>query len=210
MGRFSRKKIRVSGFFAGLINGISGGGYGAVSTTGLISSGVKTSIAIGSTVLAETVVALAGALLYLFFVQDVNLEIILPLLVGGLIATPIGALTTKRSPSKKLGAAISIVVIFLGISSAYINSEALVLGFVSAALILITYHLKMVGHRRIQIGLGGINFGIGSILLVFAYFFQTGMIQFYIAPVFEGFLFWYLLLVAVIFILAGILDFSVN
>lgn len=207
MGRFSKRKISISGFFAGLINGISGGGYGAVSTTGLISSGVKTSIAIGSTVLAETVVALAGALLYLFFVQDVNLWVIIPLLAGGLIATPIGALTTKRSPSKKLGATISIVVIFLGISSAYVRSEALVLGFVSAALILITYHLKMIGHKRIQIGIGGINFGVGISLLVFAYLFQTNIIQFIVVPFFEGILFWYLIIIGLIFVIAGILDF---
>lgn len=209
MGRFSKRKISISGFFAGLINGISGGGYGAVSTTGLISSGVKTNIAIGSTVLAETVVALAGALLYLFFVQDINLEVIVPLLVGGLIATPIGALTTKRSPSKKLGAAISVVVIFLGISSAYVRSEALVLGFVSASLILIIYHLKMIGYKRIQIGIGGINFGVGVILLVLAYLFHTNTIPFIVAPFLEGILFWYLIVVGLVFIIAGILDSSV-
>jgi uncharacterized membrane protein YfcA len=210
MGKYSRKKISISGFFAGLINGISGGGYGAVSTTGLISAGVKTRIAIGSTVLAETFVALTGVLLYLFFIRDVNWDIILALLLGGLIATPIGALTTKKSPSKKLGAVIAVLVILLGASSAIVRSEALVLGFVSAALILITYHFKMVGHRRIQIGMGGINLGIGACTFLFAYLYQTNVVLFNLATLFEGVIFWYLIFVGGIFVVAGILDFIVD
>jgi len=208
MGRYSRKKIRVSGFFAGLINGISGGGYGAISTTGLISAGVKTHIAIGSTVLAETVVALTGVLLYSYFIRDVNWGIILALLVGGLIATPIGALTTKRSPSKKLGGVIAVIVISLGASSAYVRSEALVLGLVSAALVLITYHFKMVGYGRIQIAMGGINLGIGAFIISLAYLYQTNAVLFNVPTLFEGVLFWGLIFVGGIFILAGILDVS--
>jgi uncharacterized membrane protein YfcA len=188
MGRYSRKKIRLSGFFAGLINGISGGGYGAVSTTGLISAGVKTRIAIGSTVLAETAVALTGSLLYFYFIQDVNWEIILVLLAGGLIATPIGALTTKRSPSKKLGGVIAVIVIFLGVSSAYVRSEALVLGIVSA------------------IAMGGINLGIGALIISLIYLYQTNAMLFNVATPFEGVLFWYLIFIGGISILAGILD----
>jgi uncharacterized membrane protein YfcA len=209
-GRYSGKKISLSGFFAGLINGISGGGYGAVSTTGLISSGIKTHIAIGSTVLAETVVALSGVVLYLFFLQTVNWEIIIALIVGGLIATPIGALTTKRSPSKKLGAIIAVVVILLGVSSAVVRSEALVLGFVSAALILITYHFKMVGHRRIRIGMGGANLGLGALILWFAYLYQTNAWLLNVVILFEDILFWYLIFAGIVFIIAGILDFLVD
>jgi uncharacterized membrane protein YfcA len=191
-----------------LINGISGGGYGAVSTTGLISAGVKTRIAIGSTVLAETVVALTGVLLYFFFIRDVNWGIILTLLVGGLIATPIGALTTKRSPSKKLGGVIAVIVILLGASSAYVRSEALVLGLVSAALILITYHFKMVGHRRIRIGMGGINLGIGAFIISLVFLYQTNAVLFNVATQFEGILFWYFIFIGGISIVAGILDVS--
>ena len=193
-----------------MINGISGGGYGAISTTGLISAGIKTNIAIGSTVLAETVVALTGVILYLFFIQAVNWELIIALIVGGLIATPIGALTTKRSPSKKLGAIVAIIVILLGVSSAIVRSEALVMGLVSAVLILITYHFKMVGHRRIRIGMGGINLGIGAIIICFAYLFQANAVLFNIITIFKDAFFWYLIFSGIIFIIAGILDFSVN
>jgi len=206
MGEYSRKKISISGFFAGLINGISGGGYGAVSTTGLLSSGVKTRIAIGSTVFAETVVALTGVLFYMFFIQNINWELIFALLMGGIISTPIGVLTTKRSPSKKLGVAIAVLVIFLGASSAYVRSEALALGFVSAALVLIIYHFKMLGHRRIQIGVGGINLGIGVCTFLFAYLFQTNAVLFNLTALFEGVIFWYLIFIGGIFVVAGILD----
>ena len=143
MGSFSQNKIRISGLLAGFINGISGGGYGAISTTGLISSGITASIAVGSTVLSETVVALSGILLYASLLREVDLGITLALLIGGAIATPIGALTTKSSPSKKLGAVIGIIVIFLGVASAYVRFEALILGVVSIALVLIIYHFKI-------------------------------------------------------------------
>lgn len=208
MGSYSRKKVSVSGFFAGLVNGISGGGYGAVSTTGLISAGVKTRIAIGSTVLAETVVALSGFLLYLFFIRDVSWELILALLVGGLIATPLGALTAKKSPSKKLGAIIAVIVILLGASSACVRSEALVLGFVSAALILIIYHFKMLGHKRIRIGMGGINFGIGVFLALLTYLYQTNGSPFNTATLFDEILLFCFIFMTGVFIAAGILHFT--
>jgi len=210
MGRYSPNKIRVSGFFAGFTNGVSGGGYGAISTTGLISAGVKTHIAVGSTVLAETAVALSGALLYFYLLGEVDLGLILPLLVGGAVATPIGALTTKKSPSRKLGAIIGVLVMSLGASSAYVRSEALVLGLVSVVLVLITYHFKMVGYLRLRVAMGGVNLGIGAFIISLVCLNHTGVLPFYVpAPLAELF-FWGLISVGAIFITAGILGVSVR
>ncbi|MFX0200561.1 MAG: sulfite exporter TauE/SafE family protein, partial [Candidatus Hodarchaeota archaeon] len=69
IGRYSQNKIRVYGFFAGFANGISGGGYGAISVTGLVSAGVDARVAVGSTVLSETVVALGGSCYTLLFYE---------------------------------------------------------------------------------------------------------------------------------------------
>lgn len=209
-GRYSPNKIRVSGFFAGFTNGISGGGYGAISTTGLISAGVKTNIAVGSTVLAETAVALSGVLLYSYLLREVKLGVALPLLIGGAIATPIGALTTKRSPSRKLGAVIGTIVMSLGASSACVRSEALVLGFVSIALVLIIYHFKMVGYLRLRVALGGVNLGIGAFMISLIYLNQTGAVPFYVPQPLMGLFFWSLISVGAIFIMAGILGVSVR
>ncbi|NIW16144.1 hypothetical protein GWN19_01720, partial [Candidatus Bathyarchaeota archaeon] len=66
IGSYSKNKIRISGFLAGFTNGVSGGGYGAINTTGLILGGVDPSAAVGSTLLSEAAVALFGITLYGF------------------------------------------------------------------------------------------------------------------------------------------------
>ena len=210
MGRYSRNKIRVSGFFAGFTNGISGGGYGAISTTGLISAGVNAPVAVGSTVLSETAVALSGVLLYSYLLRDVNWGVTLVLLIGGAIATPIGALTTKSSPSRKLGAVIGVIVMSLGVSSAYVRSEALVLGIVSVASVLIIYHFKMMGYLRLRVAMGGVNLGIGAFIISLVYLNQTGAVPFFVPPPLAGLFFWGLISVGAIFIMAGILGVSVR
>jgi len=210
MGGYSRNKIRVSGFLAGFTNGVSGGGYGAISTTGLISAGVDSRVAVGSTVLSETAVSLSAVLLYYCLLREVNWGVTFALLIGGAIATPFGALTTKSSPSKKLGIAIGIIVMSLGASSAYVRSEALVLGLVSVALVLIIYHFKMVGHLRLRVAIGGINLGIGAFIISLIYLNQTGGLPFYMPPQLATLFFWGLISVSAIFFMAGILGVSVR
>lgn len=210
MGRYSPNKIRVSGFFAGLANGISGGGYGAISTTGLISAGVDSRVAVGSTVLSETAVSSSAVLLYFYLLREVNWGVTLALLIGGAIATPIGALTTRSSPSRKLGVVIGVIVVSLGASSAYVRSEALVLGLVSVALVLIIYHFKMVGHLRLRVAMGGVNLGIGAFIISLIYLNQTGGVPFYVPPPLAGLFFWGLISVGTIFIMAGILGVSIK
>ncbi len=208
MGRYSPNKIRFSGFFAGFTNGISGGGYGAISTTGLISAGIDSRVAIGSTVLSETAVSLSAVLLYYYLLPEVNWGVTLALLIGGAIATPIGALTTKSSPSRKLGAVIGVIVMSLGASSAYVRSEAIVLGLVSIALVLIIYHFKMVGHLRLRVAMGGINLGLGAFMIWLVYLNQRGTALFYMPPSLAEVFSWGLISVGAIFIMAGILGIS--
>ncbi len=208
MGVYSPNKIRVSGFFAGFTNGISGGGYGAISTTGLVSAGIDTKVAIGSTVISETVVALSGVLFYSFLLRELDWGLILTLLIGGAIATPLGALTTKSSPSRKLGAVIAVIVISLGLSSAYVRSEAIALGLVSVASILILYHFKMVGYLRLRVAIGGINLGIGAFIILLVYLGQRGSVPFHVPSTLAGLFLWGMTFIAAVFIAAGILGVS--
>lgn len=210
MGEYSQNRIRITGFFAGLTNTVSGGGYGAISTTGLISGGVDASIAVGSTVLSEAAVALCGVLLYSYLLKEINWGLTLALLIGGIISTPIGALATKRTPSRRLGAIIGVIVIALGASSAYVQSETFVLGVVLIALILIIYHFKMVGYIRLRLALGGINLGIGFFLISLIYLNQTGFIPLSISPSLSSLFFYGIISISVIFVIAGILSLSVR
>ena len=160
--------------------------------------------------LSETAVALSGVLLYSYLLRDVNWGVTLVLLIGGAIATPIGALTTKSSPSRKLGAVIGVIVMSLGVSSAYVRSEALVLGIVSVASVLIIYHFKMMGYLRLRVAMGGVNLGIGAFIISLVYLNQTGAVPFFVPPPLAGLFFWGLISVGAIFIMAGILGVSVR
>jgi len=210
MGEYSQNKIRITGFFAGIVNAVSGGGYGAISTTGLISGGVDAPIAVGSTVLSEAAVALSGVLLYSYILKEINWELTLALLIGGIISTPIGALATKRTPSKRLGAFIGVIVIALGASSAYVQSETFVLGVVLIALILIIYHFKMIGYIRLRFALGGINLGIGAFLISLIYLNQIGSIPLNVPLSLSSLFFYGIISISAIFIIAGILSLSVE
>lgn len=209
-GGFSKNKIRITGLVAGFSNGISGGGYGAISTTGLMISGVDASVAVGSTLLSEAIVALCGALLYYFLRPKLNLQLILALAIGGMISTPLGALTTKKMPSRKLGAIIGVVVISLGALSAYTRSEAFALGFVSIALIIIAYHLRMVGYPRLCVALGGVNLGIGVFMMVMPYLIEVRAIELNVPPPFTTVFSFILIIAGAIYILAGILNITLR
>jgi uncharacterized membrane protein YfcA len=202
MGAYSENKIRVSGFLAGFTNGVSGGGYGAINTTGLILGGVDPSAAIGSTLLSEAAVALFGMSLYWFLLQGLRWEIIFPLLIGGIVATPIGILTTRNTSSRKLGATVGLTVLFLGALSAIRSNGMFVSGFVLIVLILIAYHLVMIGILRLRVAVGGANIGVGCFMLLVSQLIRSGFIKFDL----PSFLLYGLVSGGVICILAGILN----
>ncbi|MFW6117660.1 MAG: sulfite exporter TauE/SafE family protein [Thermoproteota archaeon] len=206
MGKYSENKIRISGLLAGFTNGISGGGYGAISATGLILGGVDPSKAVGSTLLAEALIALSGIFMYGFLLPEVNWMLVLPLLVGGLIATPVGILTTRKMSPRKLGTAIGSAVLVLGGLSASVRSEAFVTGFVLIALVMMTYHLLMVGYLRVRVAIGGANIGIGSFVLVVIHFIRTGIIPHHLPGVWGDLLIFGLAFGGVTHLLAGILN----
>lgn len=206
MGVYSEKKIGISGVLAGFTNGISGGGYGAISATGLILGGVDPSKAVGSTLLAEALIALSGIFMYGFILHEVRWIIVLALLTGGIIATPIGILTTRKMDPKKLGTTIGSTVLLLGGLSASIRSEAFVLGFTLIALVMVTYHLLMVGYLRVRVAVGGANVGLGGLLLLLPFFIRTEVIPVQLSGLWGDLLFYGFILGGITYLLAGFLN----
>jgi hypothetical protein len=100
---------------AGLTHGALGLGWGALGIPLLILIGVLPHAAVGSSLLTRSFVALAGVSTY-YFVRGLRADVILPLLAGGLIAVPFGALTAKRLPPGTLKLIVSTAVIVLGAS----------------------------------------------------------------------------------------------
>ena len=112
------QKVRLSpialiGFTAGISHGALGTGWGPIGVPLLILAGVVPHVAVGSSLLARTLVALVGGSTYYAF-YTIQSNVVLPLLAGGSIAILLGALTAKKLSPKLLKLIVGIVAIVLG------------------------------------------------------------------------------------------------
>ncbi len=115
--KFSWKRLMFFGSLASFNKGISGEGYGPVLAGGQILSGVKSKKAVGITALSEGVVSLIGFAGFLIFgsLSNINWSLIVSLLAGGLISTPLAAYFVKSTKSRKLKYLIGAISIASGI-----------------------------------------------------------------------------------------------
>ncbi len=81
---------------------------------------------------------------------------------------------------------------------------ALVSGVGLMALVLATYHLRMVGRYRVQIALGGISLGLGGFMALLTYLIEIG----FVSLVLPRIVLYILIFVSVVSILAGVLNVS--
>lgn len=103
------------GFVGGLLDSIGGGGWGAIVASTLVGHGVNPRYAIGSVNLAEFFVTfvISGT-----FFATIGLElwpIISGLIIGGVLAAPLAAYTTKYIPEKVLMIAVGAIVVALSV-----------------------------------------------------------------------------------------------
>jgi len=105
--------MAVVGIVSAFNKGLSGGGFGPLVTGGQMILGNKEKNSIGVTTLAEGPICIAGFLTYWYFkgIQDWNL--VFALLVGAVLAAPIGALTTKKT-EKNLKKLVGVLLVVLG------------------------------------------------------------------------------------------------
>ncbi len=91
----------------------------------------------------------------------------------------------------------------------FIEQSALLLGFGFIVLGLVAYHLKMVGYGRIRIAFGGMSLGIGSFTALLAYAIKAEFtIPIKVPPQLTTTLFYGLICVSAVFIIAGVLNIS--
>ena len=101
------------GLFGGLFDAIGGGGWGPIVTSTLISDGNVPNKTIGSVNLTEFFVTFSEAIAFILTIGLVNLNIILGLMLGGVIAAPFGALLTKKLPPKVIMIIVAVLIIGL-------------------------------------------------------------------------------------------------
>lgn len=109
--------VTVLGLAGGFLDAVGGGGWGPIVASRLIGAGAPPRFVIGSVNCAEFFVtaAISGA-----FLTTIGLElwpVIAGLIVGGVVAAPLGALLASRVPTKWLMLLVGALVIALSVSN---------------------------------------------------------------------------------------------
>jgi uncharacterized membrane protein YfcA len=126
--KFSMRRIIGIGALAGFNKGISGGGYRPVTVIGQMLSGRDGKNALASTTFSKTAVSFVGFLAYVIthVVQSVRgsipitweyLSIAPYLVIGAIVAAPIGAVITRSVQSMWIKISVGVGTIILGIFS---------------------------------------------------------------------------------------------
>lgn len=109
-----QKKFRHYRWLAGaggFLDSFGGGGWGPIVTTTLITKGRNPKYVIGSVSLTEFFVTLASAFTFFTMLGVTHWQVILALVIGGLIASPIAARLAGRLPRKTSFILLGILVI---------------------------------------------------------------------------------------------------
>jgi hypothetical protein len=113
-GRPGTRFLIPLGLVGGFVDATGGGGWGPVTTPALIADGrMAPNRVVGTMNTAEFAVSLAASVGFLLGLglAAIDWRILVPLLVGGLIAAPIAAQITHRLPMRIMGVAVGGLII---------------------------------------------------------------------------------------------------
>jgi hypothetical protein len=108
-------RVAPLGFFGGLLDAIGGGGWGPLVTSTLLSNGATPRGVIGSVNITEFFVTLTVSATFVATIGISLWPIVAGLVVGGVIAAPFAALTTKHMPDRVLMVIVAVVVMALSV-----------------------------------------------------------------------------------------------
>ncbi|WAC09362.1 sulfite exporter TauE/SafE family protein [Dyadobacter pollutisoli] len=109
------KRIGVLAATGGFLDSVGGGGWGPIVTSTLLGQGRDPRYTIGSVNAAEFVIAFASGVTFLLFNGINSWQVVLGLIVGGVIAAPIGAMLVGKIKRKPLMLIVGCLVIGLSI-----------------------------------------------------------------------------------------------
>jgi uncharacterized protein len=115
----AKRPIKRIGWLAttgGFLDSVGGGGWGPIVSSTLISRGRHPLYTIGSVNLTEFFVSFASAFTFSLFLNiQTYWQVILGLIIGGVIAAPLGAILPKKMPVKRLLILVGVIVSILSI-----------------------------------------------------------------------------------------------
>jgi uncharacterized membrane protein YfcA len=109
--------VSALGFVGGLSDAMGGGGWGPVVTSTLLASGHDTRKTIGTVNTAEFFVTVAETTAFAALLGDFrqHASIIIGLIIGGVIAAPIGAAICSKIPKKPMLICVGVLVSALNV-----------------------------------------------------------------------------------------------
>lgn len=111
------KKLGLLAIFGGFMDSIGGGGWGPIVTSTLMGQGRDPRYTIGSVNTAEFAIAFASGITFMLFDGIENWQVIAGLIIGGLIAAPIGAYLVNKIPRKPITVLVGILLIILSLKT---------------------------------------------------------------------------------------------
>ena len=111
----STKLLAPLGLVGGFVDATGGGGWGPVTTPALLANGrMAPNRVIGTMNAAEFLVAVAASIGFIvgLGLSAIDWTILLPLMIGGMIAAPIGAWIAHRLPMRIMGVVVGGMIIF--------------------------------------------------------------------------------------------------
>jgi len=103
--------VPLVGLSGGVLDAAGGGGWGPVVTSSLVGRGHNARLVIGSTNLTEFLVTVATSLTFIVTLGWAELHSAIGLIIGGVLAAPVGGYIVARIPVRPLMFAVAAVVI---------------------------------------------------------------------------------------------------
>jgi uncharacterized protein len=109
------KQIGLLAVFGGFMDAVGGGGWGPIVTSTLMGRGGDPRYTIGSVNTAEFAISFASGITFILFEGIQGWQVIAGLIMGGVIAAPIGAYLVNKIPRKPITILVGLLLIFLSL-----------------------------------------------------------------------------------------------
>jgi uncharacterized membrane protein YfcA len=114
------KGVRMLALIGGFLDAVGGGGWGPIVTSTLVARDANPRFTIGSVNIAEIFVTISESAAFILILKTVNWRIVIGLLIGGVLAAPLGAYICRRAPMKILMFMVGILIAVLSIRNLYL------------------------------------------------------------------------------------------